>query len=286
LTGTRRAVSQRLRSISVGLRHHWTLLAPGLAVAKLGATWGHKLRIAAVAIIFRQWAGRRPGRLARLRLRWEGHDIELVINDFSELILINEIFWGRQYELPLASPPLTVLDLGANIGLASVFFRFLYPDADVIAVEPDPATFRRLVRNVAPYGVRCFNVAVGGVDGRQKLYRTTQSWEAALVPDVTGTDDAVEVDVRSLDTLMREIDVQKIDLIKMDVEGAEYDALAGYHGLDSVEHLTGEFHANLTGRSTDEFASLLSGFDVGIRPLDASTAIFTAHRRARRRRRS
>ena len=62
----------------------------------------------------------------------------------------DEIFLEREYDINLGTP-LFIVDAGAHIGLAAVFFASKYPKATVIAIEPEPSNFGVLLRNVENY---------------------------------------------------------------------------------------------------------------------------------------
>ena len=74
--------------------------------------------------------------------------IRLKTSDFRTFL---KIFRDREYELELGKEPQTILDAGANVGFASVYFAIKYPRAKIIAIEPESANFAQLKRNVAPY---------------------------------------------------------------------------------------------------------------------------------------
>lgn len=116
-----------------------------------------------------------------------------------------------------------ILDLGANVGYASAYFLTLFPNARLIAVESDPANYAILCHNLQPFGSRVTAIhaaiwshevglrVVTGADG--------EAWSSQVRECAEGQDP----DVRGLDmsTLMNENGVTAVDLLKVDVEGAE-----------------------------------------------------------------
>lgn len=60
------------------------------------------------------------------------------------------VFISREYDIDLGAP-LFIVDAGAHIGLSSVFFASKYPNATVIAIEPEPSNFEILLTNVSNY---------------------------------------------------------------------------------------------------------------------------------------
>jgi FkbM family methyltransferase len=87
-----------------------------------------------------------------------------------------------------------IVDVGANIGASSVFFAMVYPEARVVAVEPEPANYALLCANVEGLGVRCLQAAAASHPGRTRLldpgigpwgYRTEPSGPGVEVPQIT-----------------------------------------------------------------------------------------------------
>src|SRR5512139_2849374 len=89
-------------------------------------------------------------------------------NHSAALFLVHEVFVNGAYafEPPTCRP--RIVDCGANIGMSVIFFKSLYPDAEVLAFEPDPRTFARLKENVEANrlaAIRLVNAAVAATPG-------------------------------------------------------------------------------------------------------------------------
>jgi FkbM family methyltransferase len=139
-----------------------------------------------------------------------------------------------------------IVDCGANIGCSSAYFLSQFPNARLIAIEPDEDNFKMLERNLAPYGVRARALrAAVWADGGQRLrcvrgeYRDGLDWSCTVVAD--GSGDTVGVTISELLDTSGE---QDIDLLKIDIEGAERYILApGRTGwLARVRDLCIELH--------------------------------------------
>jgi FkbM family methyltransferase len=125
----------------------------------------------------------------------------------------------------LRTTPGTVVDVGANIGFITV--RAARAASRVIAIEPHPTRFSYLERNVALNGLRnvtCINCAVGRTEGEMVLYDVDPTLgprplDASATP---GRGRCYRVPLRTLDSL-----VQEADLVKIDVEGYEEEVLGG-----------------------------------------------------------
>ena len=62
-----------------------------------------------------------------------------------------QILLGGQYSFELPFSPRAIIDAGANIGMASIFFANKYPEATIIAIEAETSNFNILLKNVRPY---------------------------------------------------------------------------------------------------------------------------------------
>jgi len=160
-----------------------------------------------------------------------GHDYEVSLRLLtSDVPTFQQTFLDRDYEssnLPASAN--CILDLGANIGLASVFFGLKYPAARILALEPDQSNYEMLKQNVKRLGDRVVakNLAVWFEDGVlglasiDKDERPLGAWGIRVVdPDLN----AVEtVTCRSLPSLFREFGIDEVDILKVDIEGAELE---------------------------------------------------------------
>ena len=206
-------------------------------------------------------------------------------------LLYREIFVDGSYARPGFPPvaPQVVFDIGANIGLASMWFQQRWPGVAVVAAEPGPDPFEALSANLArhvPNGV-AHNVAVSSTTGSARfgyyagapaesgLY-TDRDGETALaskllVASGVGARDAdrlaqarhriqyVDTPTVTVSQLLRTSGHDRIDLLKVDVEKAEWDVLAGIEDGDwpRIGNLVLEVH-DLDGRLT-AVAELLVG---------------------------
>lgn len=125
----------------------------------------------------------------------------------------------------LQRPGGTYVDVGANIGLASLLISELAPSAKVIAFEPIPKTFEYLVENIRRNGceakISAHRVAVGRQSGSIRFSQEDNS----AINHITSEEGGVEVPLTSIDTFFRK--GPDIDFLKIDVEGFEDQVLEG-----------------------------------------------------------
>ena len=153
-------------------------------------------------------------------------DHELIYNEFEQL--------ETRFVERLLRPGMTVIDVGAHHGLYTLLAsKRVGRKGRVIAFEPSPRECRRLEKHLR--WNRCSNVqlmpcAVGDEPGETDFYLVegSQDWCNSLRPPaVHEPTNRVRVSVRRLDDTLEELDVSKVDFIKLDVEGAELSVLYG-----------------------------------------------------------
>lgn len=159
-----------------------------------------------------------------------------------------EIFSGA-YEVDLS--PLgdvkEILDLGANVGLASIYLAGRLPDARFTCVEPSPDNFRLLRENLRRNlpEARAVNAAVVAKGGAYSLEESTIPAEGRVVPG-TGRE-GVPVQALTIPDILAAVGLDSVDLLKVDIEGGEVDLFAAADAWsDRVGALIAEVHEPLT----------------------------------------
>jgi FkbM family methyltransferase len=190
----------------------------------------------------------------------------------SDLYVFELLFVDREYDTPLATPA-TVLDAGANIGLASVYFANRFPDAKIVAVEPESNNFEMLRMNTERYpNIRCVRAAVWSHPGRLGIEnRDDKSWafrfsESGLTTgdDVaTAATEAATVEAIDIDRLAERWNQGRaFDLLKIDIEGAEKEVFAaGGDWLDRARAIVVECHDRLAEGAEKVVAGAMSSRD-------------------------
>jgi FkbM family methyltransferase len=174
------------------------------------------------------------------------------------------VLWDTFYEGYHLPPeemehPKVILDLGANVGFTAAHFAFLYPEAKVIAVEMDSGNAAMAIKNIAPWASRCLliNAAVWTSDG-EVIYGGEEEWGFHVLAGESARE-GVRRSARALtiDTLLAENGLNKVDYMKMDIEGAEGDVLLHSGSwIDKVASMKVEIHSQ--DASYDFCESILS----------------------------
>jgi FkbM family methyltransferase len=168
---------------------------------------------------------------------------------------LSEIFGGRIYQRPGFIPfdGETCVDCGANIGCVTVLWRGTNPGGSIIAVEPHPQTVATLRENVALNLGATHTVvehaAIGATAGEIELVIDAGGQSMARHPSRMSAEDfdgqlRIKVPSLTIDALCAKHGIARVDLLKIDVEGFESDALAGAAAiLPRTDRVMLEYHS-------------------------------------------
>lgn len=253
-----------------------------LELSEYGARRRDRLRIllltAAMPLIRRAGHGRRVS----LQVKLGDIVIPWTADNYADLGVLEEVFGREIYALRDIPEPATILDVGAHVGASVLYFAHRYPAATIIAVEADPLNFAKLARNVGHLPqVRLVHAAAASETGTLTLYSSggVDSWKSST-QRTSAWQQPVNVAAVRLDDLLATHSASDPVLIKIDIEGAEYDVLRSFSGLGSACAIVGEVHPELIGVPIDEFRGLLHGFDLDLPPVVRYDTAFRASRAA------
>ena len=197
-------------------------------------------------------------RPVRLVLSAGGRPVPFVVPDLPALRVLAEVFLLDQYD---DSPrePRGILDLGAHIGASALFLRRRYPDARIVCVEASPTLLPILRHNTAGLGVEVMHAAVAAESGTATFYESRESWTGSVARSAIA-DEPVSVPTVTLDALLPD----DIDLVKMDIEGSEFEIVPAATRLNQPAAYMGEIHAPPGDPRTDEFLAAFDGYQTTI----------------------
>ena len=209
-------------------------------------------------------------------IEWQGMKLHYRPGSSDPWAIYNHLMKPRERdeyapprELPLAREDVRcVLDIGANVGATALYFSQVFPNAQVYAFEPAPDNFAVLEKNVANCDrIRAFNFALGAKDATLELFASDNPINfGGYSLHATGSDTSkkVSIPVKGVASVLTNLSLEKIDIVKIDTEGAEWDILTAFPEgiLQNVKYITGELHGN---RDFALLEYLSRWFDVGMR---------------------
>jgi FkbM family methyltransferase len=158
----------------------------------------------------------------------------------ADLTVYDEVFRQQEYALPVAKADY-IIDAGAHIGCASVWFAQRYPQARILSIEPEAGNFAILQRHAKDYpGITPIRAGVWSHSSTLQIANPTANTWSFRVAEGTGGETIPAV---SIDELLAAHRFPRVDILKLDVEGAEVDVLkTADRWLDRVGTLIVELH--------------------------------------------
>ena len=170
-----------------------------------------------------------------------GHPFQ-VVDSLAFYWSYREIFGERLYWFPDPPTPPHILDCGANLGLASLFFLRRYPACRLTALEPDPDLFQILQKNLEPHRLpetQLLNVALAGQAGTYNFYQQGSDSGRLRHPFSDLATPPAKVRGIPLDDLLS----QPVDFLKIDIEGGEVEVLSACKLLRRARYVFIEYHS-------------------------------------------
>lgn len=154
-----------------------------------------------------------------------------------------KIFVWNEYDLDHPAGVKTIIDAGANIGLSAIFFANRFPGARIIALEPQRDNFELLRRNVSPYSqIVPLNAALWNEDTTLGLLNPDDRVDSYCFGSAA-TEQSVPA--FTIPSLLARFGLDRVDVLKIDIEGAEADVFAERPGwVDRVRMFIVELHGD------------------------------------------
>jgi FkbM family methyltransferase len=165
----------------------------------------------------------------------------------SDFSVFRQIFMNGEYDIDLPLKPVIIIDAGANIGLAAIYFSNRFPKAQLYCIEPDPGNFSVLQKQTAHReNINLFMKALWHSNEVVSLQKeNVDSWGIK----VNQANELMESQAEgiTLQTFMDINSIEIVDLLKIDIEGAEVNIFSeGYEfWLKRTRILIIELHENL-----------------------------------------
>lgn len=160
----------------------------------------------------------------------------------------------------------TILDLGANIGLSSIYLSAHLSPSKIIALEPSSITFNRLERNVEHIAsIKCIQKGIWSKNTFLKpdvSFRDGEDWSFRLVE--TSVKQEAILEAVGLDDLMKDEQMSQIDLLKIDIEGGEVELFKSNHlpWLQKTKIIALEIHDEFECRMDIERKLVEHGYEI------------------------
>jgi FkbM family methyltransferase len=195
----------------------------------------------------------------------------------SDFVVAHEMFSRDDYGLcriaSVRDNPV-ILDFGANIGAFTIAAAMRFPEAKIFAYEPEEENFKILSKNIELNKLQNIVIphqaAIAGHDGVEKLFLSNFEYGHSLlkefiVEEKTNETEMLSVFCVTVESILETNRIRYVDLIKMDIEGSEYEVLYGLSDelYKCIDRIVLEIH-EISGQSREKLKSFLQakGFRV------------------------
>lgn len=186
------------------------------------------------------------------------------LNSSDIYVLMNIIIYG-EYILKLKKVPRFIVDAGAYTGISTVYLADKYPDAKIIAVEPDKENYNLLIMNTSGIAnIKCINNALWSSSGIVTMSdRKVGQWGYTM-SDFNKSRNGKRSQIESVDIpwIMDKFSINYIDFLKVDIEGSEKEVLENSgKWIDKVGVIAVELHDRINSGCKSAFYKATANFE-------------------------
>ena len=192
-------------------------------------------------------------------------------NRTSDIPTFNQCILQEHYNISVDFEPKVIFDLGANIGLSAVYFKSRWPESKIYCVEPAVENYKILLKNTERFsGVKCFNNGIWCKNTGLVVENIDNAGNWGFT--VRESSDESGMEAITIKKLMEINGVDQIDLLKIDVEGSEFELFDQdcHYWLSRTSILVIELHDILKPGSSRAMFRALSNYDYSTKTLGES----------------
>jgi FkbM family methyltransferase len=179
----------------------------------------------------------------------------------TDVSCFEKVFIHEEYSSPFDLSPKVIVDAGANVGMATLYFASRYPEARILSIEPESENFKFLKKNCAGLSnVMLMQAALWPVYRRLTISDNGAGQWAYSVTEQNVTDSTNEVSPITMEDILERLEVSRIDLLKLDIEGSERElfSIDAEAWLGRVEYIVAELHDRYRPGCAKAFYSALA----------------------------
>jgi FkbM family methyltransferase len=179
----------------------------------------------------------------------------------TDVHCFDKVFVAEEYSSPFEISPEVIVDAGANVGMATLYFASRYPGARILAIEPESSNFQMLQRNCAGLpNVVLVQAALWPTQRRLTICDVGAGAWAYSVTAQSANENTAAVTAITIEEILRELAVDNVDLLKLDIEGSERELFSADTGawLGRIRCIVVELHDRLRPGCAKAFYSALT----------------------------
>jgi len=191
----------------------------------------------------------------------------IIRKDTTDKYVFRQIFIEKEYDIEFEDQPKLIIDAGANTGLASIFFANKYPEAIIIAIEPEYSNFKVLEGNTRKYkNIFCIQRALSNTaDQSMEIVSEGLGEWGFITREIDSNTEENKKVVQSItvNEIFEKYDFNAIDIFKIDIEGAEKELFQNNYEewLSITKNIIIEFHDRMKAGCRETFTNAIDKYD-------------------------
>ncbi|WGD33963.1 FkbM family methyltransferase [Olleya sp. YS] len=174
-----------------------------------------------------------------------------------------EVFVSKIYDVILTFEPKTIIDAGANTGFSSLFFKFQYPEANIVALEIDKENINMIAKNLK--GFEGVDIMERGLFSEHSFFKVEDPYNAtnSFVMKKVNKDQDYDIESITIDQIMEQKQWDTVDILKIDIEGSEKELFeSNYQSwLPKVKVIYIETHDRMITKCAYTVINAINQFD-------------------------
>lgn len=180
----------------------------------------------------------------------------------TDMDVYNEIFIKKELDFEISEPEY-IVDAGSHTGFSSIWFSRRYPDAKILAIEPEESNFNLLKINTRNYpNIICINAGLWNEQTTLEIENmNVDNWKFTVKK--SGRNTIPGVDGVSIPILMKKNNWNRIDLLKIDIEGSEVEVFNDSNQwINSVKVIIIELHDRVRSGCREALVKATCNFEI------------------------
>lgn len=199
----------------------------------------------------------------------------------SDLLAFHQVFTFKGYDVNLGFIPKIIIDAGANIGLTSLYLNKKYPNVKIIAIEPEQSNFEILEMNCKNYkNIVLLKRALSNQENLNLnvIDKGFGNWGFTTeINDNTSSQNVVNtIKTITIDEVIKENNLEYIDLLKIDIEGAEKELFASNYKnwIPVTKCIVIELHDGMKMGCSKSFFRTISKYNFSFHQMNGGNSLF------------
>lgn len=187
----------------------------------------------------------------------------LLRNNTTDVCVFYQVFLAKSYDIYYGFEPEVIIDCGANIGLSAIYFKNRFPEAKIIAIEPEMSNFELLKKNTEKYdNIFCIRSGIWNTS-TNLIIKDENSENWGFVVEEVDYKNNNTIPAISIDEIISNYGINQIDILKIDIEGSEKELfeINFENWLKVTKVLIIELHDGLRQGASKSFFRAISRYD-------------------------